>query len=813
MSPVGRISSRVPTGRFSGVFPRLRRLRLKPSGEIHRAGGSLFLGVVSGLMPDADDRFDLGILFVHGIGEQAKGDTLRQFGEPMYRWIREWLNLSSTAETRASLRHVYLDGRGGPELPTLPKEMSDGESPANAQIQLTRGSRSRTRWLITETHWAEDFAPPTVVQVARWTFGVIPWLALTQGVDALYGAEAHQRGGLIQRWVRRALDSLSATVLLAVALPAAVVMEVVGIILIILALVPQLQRFVGGVQRLLGRSVGDSYTLLTSPMSLTSMITRIQGDLGWVCKRAKTVVIVAHSQGAALAHRALRQEHPANVIRLITVGQAVGKLEALDFVGSSMRLALWTSLLAGTFALGFSVLFFWLLPALASAQPAWIGSVLTAASVATWIGILRFLALSLGFSLRGLNEKHRDHLRLGQSIPRFEWHDLYGSVDPVSNGPMFHEAEAGYVPKPIRNSANILRDHTQYLQNRDTFWPAVMSALPLSAPWARVLRPQPSLESAAERRKAVRVTSLVAARVVAVATFVCVGWWSMPYWSSRGNVDEWCWSGLRALLKNIPDWLGNPPAAALFKGSSDCVRIPAWMLVAPAVYLAIHLSWRWWDNEAVRAFLARKTRSAQEGVFVSLFAASVASGLAGLALVSFAIYSPVRPLPTAVGFLAGATFVVMGLITYWRPYEAYRRFWLGPSRPEDKDKGAQISPAEVFPFVILSFAVLFFDRPVAAVLAGAFFTALNLTIWNRPKLPLPNIDGKRGDYELENSRGMGVLQFVGFSILPGWFTRPWFALVPVLAVLFVLVFVGRRNDPGNWIPQAVAPRAEGIVPP
>src|ERR1700750_3160281 len=35
---------------------------------------------------------DLGILFVHGIGQQRRGETLVEFGEPLAEWLRRWKN-------------------------------------------------------------------------------------------------------------------------------------------------------------------------------------------------------------------------------------------------------------------------------------------------------------------------------------------------------------------------------------------------------------------------------------------------------------------------------------------------------------------------------------------------------------------------------------------------------------------------------------------------------------------------------------------------------------------------------------------------
>ena len=39
----------------------------------------------------AGKRYELGVLFVHGIGDQKEGETLTAFGEPLIAWIRDWI--------------------------------------------------------------------------------------------------------------------------------------------------------------------------------------------------------------------------------------------------------------------------------------------------------------------------------------------------------------------------------------------------------------------------------------------------------------------------------------------------------------------------------------------------------------------------------------------------------------------------------------------------------------------------------------------------------------------------------------------------
>jgi hypothetical protein len=47
------------------------------------------------------------------------------------------------------------------------------------------------------------------------------------------------------------------------------------------------------------------------------------------------VVVVAHSQGAAIAHEVLRTPEPANVRLFVSFGSGLAKLEELSFVKST----------------------------------------------------------------------------------------------------------------------------------------------------------------------------------------------------------------------------------------------------------------------------------------------------------------------------------------------------------------------------------------------------------------------------------------------------------------------------------------------
>ena len=51
--------------------------------------------------PPAEKTYRLGILFVHGMGQQERGDTITQMGDALTEWLRRWLgNGTGSAERR-----------------------------------------------------------------------------------------------------------------------------------------------------------------------------------------------------------------------------------------------------------------------------------------------------------------------------------------------------------------------------------------------------------------------------------------------------------------------------------------------------------------------------------------------------------------------------------------------------------------------------------------------------------------------------------------------------------------------------------------
>src|SRR5438552_13725124 len=101
-------------------------------------------------------EYDLGVLFVHGIGDQPRASTLVDFGTPLIEWLADCAQQlgGSVAVSRACLTP------------------GDDEA-ASAELRIDNAGAAR-RWLLTEAWWAECFAMRPFPEVARWMLAVVP---------------------------------------------------------------------------------------------------------------------------------------------------------------------------------------------------------------------------------------------------------------------------------------------------------------------------------------------------------------------------------------------------------------------------------------------------------------------------------------------------------------------------------------------------------------------------------------------------------------------------------------------------------------
>lgn len=282
-----------------------------------------------------DNRADLGVLLVHGIGQSRSGETLVRFGEPLVDWIDRWLGNAGGARVET------VDAVVGVEA-------EDPAAHAHARIRVTApaidGEEAQTsEWLIAESWWAQSFATPSFSELANWFFKIVPGTlflhfqrrrnrshaAVRRAWNAKpvsWGRVLTTTGKSLTEWLWLWLAFLLSPVLLAV----------IGLILLLGALpVPRLRRVVASLQRGLALTLGDSYALMGREIEAAAIYGRVRRTLDWLSARAKNTAVVAHSQGAAIAYRVVSNDVSGQCRLLITFGAGIRKLGQIRKVKST----------------------------------------------------------------------------------------------------------------------------------------------------------------------------------------------------------------------------------------------------------------------------------------------------------------------------------------------------------------------------------------------------------------------------------------------------------------------------------------------
>jgi hypothetical protein len=289
---------------------------------------------------DTDCQYGLGVLFVHGIGQQSQGETLVRWGEVLIDWIRR-VDSPPIADTKVRV---------------LAASLGDGQAkPAEAEVEVTINGGRRS-WLMTEAWWAEAFATPSYRQLVVWSTKIVPWaiglhfarrlLSKLKGLWSTSNRVIYQ--GRTVRWLRL-LDKeyllllggsfwLAATLIFWMLLSP--ILVGVLLLLLVIGLIPieKLRSFVGAVQQKLAGTIGDSMVLLENPIQSAAMRSRLRHTLQELATRCEKVAIIAHSQGAeialqTLAETPLIEKSPERDMTLITFGAGVNKLELLRCLG------------------------------------------------------------------------------------------------------------------------------------------------------------------------------------------------------------------------------------------------------------------------------------------------------------------------------------------------------------------------------------------------------------------------------------------------------------------------------------------------
>ena len=586
---------------------------------------------------------DLAILLVHGIGQQKAGSVVDQVGNAVLEWL--------SARVKGSGRTVEIEQ-------ALLKPGIRGDAGCARLMLLVRDKNGapERRLQLAESLWVEEFDPPGFFEVLRWILGPGAWLLLRHIVNMPVR--------LYRLWLPSTSETpdwlwvISAVLLGFVGFFLLVMpMQLIGILTALFRLlpIPYLQNQRVWLGRVVSEVLGDSYLFARNPVVRRALADRVRRDLDNLSADGAPVVVLAHSQGAAVAFDMLEQ-HPKPP-PLVTYGAGIRKLHEL--VGNAATLAQ----VPGVFHH-----LWWLAPlwfaALVGAginlRAVMSGSV----AFSQWAGIsftVLFGFYLVSFVMGGLALLRSPEIdkSLGARVNRLlvqqpAWLDIFATHDPVPAGPLVTRKDAsvtadGFLRTPrtgsldsleVVNQMRVSADHTCYWDNPDGFIDPV--AHWIGRAYGYAWRPEPSgpLRTWCKRRVRTCVrkwTSVILLIQVGILLFIARDQW--PLWLPTAETVS------QALAGRLPG------AFAMMKPLITSLVVTSYGAVAMMLVLALHLvalsaydvivlgsAWRSFDRQLALAGSTRWYNSLWRfGVFFVLF--SVAAYSLGIAIMN-ASYGP-----------------------------------------------------------------------------------------------------------------------------------------------------------------------------
>jgi hypothetical protein len=267
----------------------------------------------------------LGVLFVHGVGQTSRSDTLIDFGNAFAGWVARW-------QRAQGIQPDY----GEVELSFTPYDAGADRTVAYAEF-ATPGDKT---WVMAEAWWAASLRPLPFATMLDWSFLHLALLtahlfrSVRRRLDRLFGNPSPYDAGPLPR----AVDILTCLGLLLL-YP---VLGVLGYVLLVPIMViaqipyPPFQEFVllTLLRPFLQYNAGDLRVYIEDEIQAANMRRRIADAVEWLTHAERgdcaSVVIVAHSGGSWVAHGMLSDatyaEQRERVRKLITLGSGLNKI-------------------------------------------------------------------------------------------------------------------------------------------------------------------------------------------------------------------------------------------------------------------------------------------------------------------------------------------------------------------------------------------------------------------------------------------------------------------------------------------------------
>ncbi len=630
---------------------------------------------------------EIGVLFVHGIGQQTRGRTLLDVGGHLQDWISRWVLGSNVVNAREGPREGPIPTSPGDAQVTLESvlfEQTPDQDPAHAIIRIEVGpedDRRSSSWLLAEAFWADSFPKPYFPEVVTWTMLVFPWILVSfiirrvrqlfQSFDDSSIADL----GQAVRWVRRNLLLVVAAMLCS---PLIVVIELVLFILLLTWLipVPAVRKYLYWLYESFAGIIGESYIFTSSELRQQAVVGSVRRQLAWLESRCEKIAIVAHSQGAAVTYLTLGTSPPDRLRVLFTFGSGLLKLSQLSdrkLASKTASVGIFSFMAASPFVILILDWLFWF------KDDRW-------PFLTFLILLVECLPIAAMVAFAGSGEESSKIALWSRNLEKrgVRWVDAFTSEDPVPNGPLFRPEwpDRPRLPEPIRvrNRESFLTDHTTYPENMLEFVTLLATTIARDCESSIALHELTALDQAAISDVSLAQHAEVAAR-------------TRDYWLLALSGVALLWN--TAFLRFVGDWITGTFASAfgwvktVIPGANGGEANTVWsshamigaacvalLLFVAKQFLDVLFNWRKncllstfferkaWDKSGYTGWLRQRKSEPLEALphFIAALAVSIAvHSYWSTPLRVFQTDRPAQWAPPAV--VAQAYFVAIGIAT------------------------------------------------------------------------------------------------------------------------------------------------------
>jgi hypothetical protein len=263
------------------------------------------------LIEQAGDATRVGVVFVHGIGQQSESYTVREFGGPLLHWLQEW--------------HKRRDR----DLCVTSSDLSYGEPaerPARFTLELDAAEgRPAQTWIFAEAWWAARLSAPNLDEMTWWGLksAIVRCLRLAEVVVDSFRKLPTSPKAIIE---------VLSSILLFLGYVTAAILSIPLILgLYLLAQIPgPVERAVMGLRNFVQDQIGDFYTFMWDDIQAVHVRGSVAAAIHFLVEKreCERIAVIAHSQGTVVAYDALCSgavlpEDLARVKTFVTFGSAL----------------------------------------------------------------------------------------------------------------------------------------------------------------------------------------------------------------------------------------------------------------------------------------------------------------------------------------------------------------------------------------------------------------------------------------------------------------------------------------------------------